>query len=138
MIWLVGRIPNLPFFYLVYRAWSHWRAIAGGKHINWLVKKKLIAPRPSPLLDQIYMDGKLLKTAPGNENGDEGPERMLLSHEQAKTMAKALGIHHLETELERAVWQVERKLQADAKADADREQQDSGGQDQIKTEKKDQ
>ncbi|OAQ97878.1 hypothetical protein LLEC1_04538 [Akanthomyces lecanii] len=63
-------IPNLPFFYLVYRAFSNWRAIAGGKHIQWLVANKLLI----------------------------------------RTCTDRLEIPELETELDRAVWQIEEAL----------------------------
>lgn len=54
---LVPIIPNLPFFYLVYRAWSHWRALSGSKHIQHLLNKNLISPTPSPILDELYAAG---------------------------------------------------------------------------------
>jgi len=118
-------IPNLPFFYLVYRAWSHWRALAGGKHIEFLVNNNLLTLTPSPILDAVYSEQKsLLPSTPepttdsspvnnpdpsSSPNGAQHPngETMLLSQAEGKKMTQALDLPQLEVELERAIWQVE-------------------------------
>jgi hypothetical protein len=111
---LVPVIPNLPFFYLVFRAWSHWRAIAGGKHVQWLVTQKLLQPSPSDLLDGLYnKDG--LALPPASEVGDTGKEKMLLTQAQVKGFATALNMPALTLELERAIWQVEQAIEKDQK-----------------------
>ena len=69
------RVPNLPFFYLVFRAWSHWRgehlrrierqiyehsrltfstALRGSQHLEFLVQHNLVDPEPSSTLDAMY------------------------------------------------------------------------------------
>jgi len=133
------RIPNLPFFYLCYRAWSHWRALAGGKHIQFLLQNNLLTLVPSPIVDEVYHDQKqplpstpepttTIKTGPDAEdfktlNGPDGElpnpegETMLLSQPNGKKMTQALDLPALEVELERAIWQVEtavRKSNAEA------------------------
>ncbi|KAL3418369.1 hypothetical protein PVAG01_10085 [Phlyctema vagabunda] len=116
---LVPIIPNLPFFYLVYRAWSHWRALSGSKHIEFLLEKKLIATRPSKILDEIYSTGErpfvhstaVKETA--KSSSTTAPEIMLLHKSNGKRIADALNIPELEVELDRAVWQVERALKAE-------------------------
>ncbi|AEO60559.1 hypothetical protein MYCTH_2316157 [Thermothelomyces thermophilus ATCC 42464] len=119
-------IPNLPFFYLVYRAWSHWRALAGGRHLQFLVKNNLLVATPSPVVDEVYAQQKQpLPSTPepttgSNEKlvGNPGPasstgaqdrngETMLLSQANGKKMTQALDLPQLEAELERAIWQVE-------------------------------
>jgi hypothetical protein len=122
-------VPNLPFFYLVYRAWSHWRALAGGKHVQFLLKRNLLSYLPSPMLDKVYatqngplpssskpttpVEVPLLQpstlseaTHPGHEKG----ETMLLSQANGKKMTQVLELPQLEVELERAIWQVERAI----------------------------
>ncbi|KAI0386051.1 mitochondrial K+-H+ exchange-related-domain-containing protein [Hypomontagnella monticulosa] len=121
---LVPVIPNLPFFYLVYRAWSHWRALAGGKHIQFLCKNNFLSLAPSPALDSIYSrllpkipnpKGSITETekasSPAADNS-KGPEeeRMLLSQENGRELVKKLEIPELEIELERAIWQVEEAI----------------------------
>lgn len=124
---LLPVVPNLPFFYLVYRAWSHWRALLGGKHIQFLLDNNLLAPTPSPVVDEVYSEHTepLLSTPqpttdsaqdsvgnPGptpSPNGTRDPdgETMLLSQAKGKKMTQALDLPQLEVELERAIWQVE-------------------------------
>ncbi|KAI1104122.1 mitochondrial K+-H+ exchange-related-domain-containing protein [Jackrogersella minutella] len=118
---LVPLIPNLPFFYLVYRAWSHWRALAGGKHLQFLCDRNLLSLSPSPVLNSIY--SPLLDDSPASklstaDTEDARPpitkgsnpteeETMVLSQENGRQLVKALEIPELEVELERAIWQVE-------------------------------
>lgn len=135
---LLPVVPNIPFFYLVYRAWSHWRAISGGKHIQFLLENKLLSLKPSPIVDEVYADQKhtLLSTpepttgSPGADQfktpkpspvtGHQHPEdeAMLLSQSNGKKMTQALELPQLEVELERAIWQVETaiKKQSDESA----------------------
>lgn len=128
-------IPNLPFFYLVYRAWSHYRALAGGEHIQFLLEKKLLTYSPSPILDAVYkaQTAPLPSTpkttaVPGEpknidpnlpEDSQPDGEVMLMSQESGKKMTQALDLPQLEVELERAIWQVESAI---AKQNADRSQ----------------
>ncbi|KAK4449968.1 mitochondrial K+-H+ exchange-related-domain-containing protein [Podospora aff. communis PSN243] len=122
-------IPNLPFFYLCYRAWSHYRALAGGKHIQFLLQKNLLTLTPSPVVDAVYANQKqplastpqpttTMKTGPDSEDfktfdpsNTEVPnpdgETMLLSQANGIKMTQALDLPQLEVELERAIWQVE-------------------------------
>jgi len=51
---LIPVIPNLPFFYLAYRAFSHWKALSGAKHLEFLVEKNLFQPVKSSALDAMY------------------------------------------------------------------------------------
>ncbi|OTB03740.1 hypothetical protein M426DRAFT_172083 [Hypoxylon sp. CI-4A] len=117
---LVPIIPNLPFFYLAYRAWSHWRALAGGKHLKFLADRNLLSLSPSQTLDSIYTPlvppsvskesiADTSSAANGTKEFEE--ERLLLSQENGHQLVKALEIPELEVELERAIWQVEAAIQ---------------------------
>lgn len=88
----------------MYRAWSHWRAIAGGRHVQWLIENKLVNPSPSKILDQLY-----LQHAPPVEE-PEKKEQLLLTQKEVQTFSATLDIPALEIELERAIWQVEQAL----------------------------
>ncbi|ROT38671.1 hypothetical protein SODALDRAFT_277296 [Sodiomyces alkalinus F11] len=116
---LVPVIPNFPFFYLAYRAWSHWRAIAGGAHIEFLRKNKLINLAPSSLLDSIYspltstldkQQKETLSAAQSSEEEASGSpdvgEKVLLSHNDGTRIAETLDLPELKIEMERAIWQV--------------------------------
>ncbi|KAM3566144.1 hypothetical protein ARSEF4850_000889 [Beauveria asiatica] len=115
---LVPIIPNLPFFYLVYRAFSNWRAIAGGKHVQWLIENKLLVPSPSKALDLVYAQSP---AAVARIKDPEAKEEILLTHTQIRTCTDALGIPELETELDRAVWQIEEEWKKE-----EQKQQESG------------
>lgn len=120
-------VPNIPFFYLVYRAWSHWRALSGGKHIQFLLEKNLLIYNPSPILDEVYakqaspLPATPESTAQPGEPKNDSPqlpseeqpegEMMLLSQANGKKMTQALDLPALEIELERALWQVEQGIQ---------------------------
>ncbi|KAI5866763.1 mitochondrial K+-H+ exchange-related-domain-containing protein [Durotheca rogersii] len=121
---LVPVIPNLPFFYLAYRAWSHWRALAGGKHIRFLCDNNILSLSPSSVLDSIYSPRlpsplaskapKVEKVAsPPSDDPNESEEKLLLSQEKGHELVKALEIPELEIELERAIWQVETAMRKD-------------------------
>ncbi|KAI9871426.1 MAG: hypothetical protein M1830_002926 [Pleopsidium flavum] len=128
---LIPVVPNLPFFYLVFRAWSHWRALSGSKHIEFLLDNKLVRQSPSSVLDTLYAlagvdaalesveeDLGLLRTHQSQAVEDAGinldrtQERMLLSKANSKLIAETLEVPELEAELARAVRQVEQSLSA--------------------------
>lgn len=109
----------------MYRAWSHWRAIAGGKHIQFLLEKNLLTLTPSPILDEVYAAQKpplpssseptteseaewiTNRNLSGAEDPNPDGEMMLLSQANGKKMTQVLDLPQLEVELERAIWQVE-------------------------------
>ncbi|RYP88467.1 hypothetical protein DL770_004631 [Monosporascus sp. CRB-9-2] len=59
------RLPNIPLFYILYRASAHWRAYRGSKHLELLLEKNAINPCPSTDLDKIYAAGLPSKSAKG-------------------------------------------------------------------------
>lgn len=132
----MSRIPNIPFFYLAYRAWSHWRALAGGKHIQFLLKNRLFIHKPSPILNEVYsrqnpslpstpdpttQPGEPKNTNPKMPQDAQPNGEMMLLDQQNGKMTQALGLPQLEVELERAIWQVE---QAIKKQNAERDPAD--------------
>ncbi|KAK5660504.1 hypothetical protein OQA88_13052 [Cercophora sp. LCS_1] len=133
-IGILPLVPNLPFFYLCYRAWSHWRALSGGKHLQFLVQKNLLTMTPSPVVDEVYADQKQPLPSTPEPTAHAGPdaepfttlnpsekptpnpegETMLLSQANGKKMTQALDLPQLEVELERAIWQVETAVRKSA------------------------
>ncbi|KAL0067519.1 hypothetical protein AAF712_005510 [Marasmius tenuissimus] len=51
---LIPVIPNLPFFFCVWRSWSHYRAYRASQYLSTLVENKAIVPEPSDTLDAVY------------------------------------------------------------------------------------
>jgi hypothetical protein len=125
------RIPNLPFFYLCFRAYSHYRALYGGKMLEHLMAGKLVKTTASPTLDAMYAAGLLhpkrqdMRAAekPAAEEiervagdvqeqtrGDQ-EEVMVLRKWNGKLLAEEFGLPEMEVEIERAVEQVEKSIE---------------------------
>ncbi|RAH61267.1 hypothetical protein BO85DRAFT_475378 [Aspergillus piperis CBS 112811] len=125
---LIPLVPNVPFFYLVYRAWSHGRALNGSKHLEFLLEKNLLNPISYPGLEELY--AKRVSYALENtgvdkpiaemvEDVEKSDDKLLLRMTDAKKLASILEAPDLALEAERAIIQVEEKLKADAKKDAE-------------------
>lgn len=125
------RIPNLPFFYLAYRAWSHWRAISGGRHVQWLLENKLILDAPSTTLDHLYN-----KDGPKVDDSPEAKEQLLLTQKQVQNFSDTLGMPELEIELERAIWQVEQAVEKEHNEAAGGEKKASSSSSEETTDEK--
>ncbi|CAI7643033.1 unnamed protein product [Penicillium pancosmium] len=134
---LIPVVPNIPFFYLVYRGWSHWRALNGSRHLEFLVEKNLINPISPPELEELYakrasrtldnipVDTPASEMVDGMEQSDD---RILLKMSDAKRLATIFEAPELALEAERAIIQVGEQLEA-KKAKAK--------EDDLKNEKKD-
>jgi len=114
---LIPVIPNIPFFYLVFRAWSHWRALSGSKHVEFLLENDLISAKPSKILDELYSvesqpsPPKSAIDSNGPENADVDEESMVLDTSTSSRIAESLKIPELVIEFDRAIWQVQNTLQ---------------------------
>lgn len=115
---LVPLIPNIPFFYLAFRAYSHWKALEGGKHLEFLLRNKLLAPVPSTELDAIYRMNGPRNCEKAQVSGDTDVidlDPVLVTKSDAQMIAKTLQVPELAGELERALNQVHSKtLEAEA------------------------
>lgn len=102
---LVPVIPNIPFFYLAFRAYSHWKALEGGKHLEFLLKSNLLVPVPSTELDAIYRKKEIQsgeKTQINERTKRTNLDPALITEGDAQTIAKTLQVPELAGELERA------------------------------------
>lgn len=123
---LLPVVPNLPFFYLCFRAWSHWRARGGSKHLEFLLDNRIIELAPSGVLRTAYMEAAMnmsienldkeldcIRSGSSAKSVQDGrEERMLLSKSSGQLFAEYLDVPELAVEVERAVWQVEKALKA--------------------------
>ncbi|RKF77990.1 Uncharacterized protein C23H3.12c [Golovinomyces cichoracearum] len=113
---IIPVIPNLPFFYLVFRAWSHWKALTGSRHLEYLIDNNLITPKPLSILDEFYCNEEYPtdKSPPIAKNRSSNTflsgEKMLLCEWRSKIIAEALNVPELEAELGRAIRQVSKEL----------------------------
>ncbi|KAG8947569.1 hypothetical protein FRC04_010619 [Tulasnella sp. 424] len=51
---IVPIVPNIPFFFCIWRAWSHWRAYRGAKFLTELVEHRALVPTPHVGLEEFY------------------------------------------------------------------------------------
>jgi len=132
---LIPVIPNLPFFYVLYRAWSHWKAYHGSKYIELLLKHSQPKPTSSWALDEAYTAGlmyptrQLSRAAPRpteleadrvsdvvhKQTNNESEDVMVLQRWNGKLIAEQFDLPDMEVEIERAVEQVEKSIDATEK-----------------------
>lgn len=123
-------VPNLPFFYLCFRAYSHYRALYGGKMLSHLMSNKLVKQTSSPKLDAMYAAGLVHPTRQasrdaetpsaeeiervskevGEQTRGDKEEVMVLQKWNGKLLAEAFHLPEMEVEIERAVEQVEKAI----------------------------
>ncbi|KOS45397.1 hypothetical protein ACN38_g3637 [Penicillium nordicum] len=122
---LIPVVPNIPFFYLAYRGWSHWRALNGSRHLEFLVEKNLLNPISLPELEQLYakrasqtLERTTTETSYSEvaEDIEQSEDRVLLKMSDARKLATILDAPELALEAERAIIQVSEQLEAAAKA----------------------
>ncbi|KAL7423957.1 hypothetical protein Q5752_001542 [Cryptotrichosporon argae] len=65
---LLPVVPNFPLFYVLWRAWSHYKAYRGATYLDALIKAGLIVEKPSAKLDEIYAAHGVVAPAAGAEN----------------------------------------------------------------------
>ncbi|KAJ5511882.1 Protein of unknown function DUF2343 [Penicillium expansum] len=125
---LIPVVPNIPFFYVAYRGWSHWRALNGSRHLEFLVEKNLLNPVSLPELEQLYakrasqtLEGTTTDTSYSEvaEDIEQSEDRILLKMSDAKKLATIFEAPELVLEAERAIIQVNEQLEAAARAKED-------------------
>ncbi|WVR09445.1 hypothetical protein IAU60_006512 [Kwoniella sp. DSM 27419] len=53
---IIPVIPNFPFFYVLWRAWSHYKAWRGALYLETLLKNGLIVEKEDRTLSEVYAD----------------------------------------------------------------------------------
>lgn len=132
---LIPVIPNLPFFYVLYRAYSHWTALNGSRFLEHLLKHNLPTPKASSALDEVYTAGlmyptrQLSRAAPipteqqadevsavvHKQTNNETDDVMVLQRWNGKLIAEQFNLPDMEVEIERAVEQVENSIKSKGK-----------------------
>ncbi|KAE9969257.1 hypothetical protein EG327_010706 [Venturia inaequalis] len=154
---LVPVVPNIPFFYMVFRGWSHWRALNGSRHLEFLTKNPtLLSPKASPILDNLYTAGLLHPTrAESREASSPTPEQisqvsrlietrgnegkkdvMLLQRWNGKLLAEEFKLPEMEVEIERAVEQVEAAIIKAEEAKIEKDKVDTADADEKEADAK--
>lgn len=126
-------IPNIPFFYLCFRAYSHYRALYGGKLLEHITSNSQVVIRDSPEMDEMYTAGLLHPTREASRAASRPTEAeteqvarvveaqtrgdkedvMVLQKWNGKLIAERFKLPEMEIEIERAVEQVEAAIEKD-------------------------
>lgn len=110
---------KLVLGYMAFRAWSHYRALYGGRYLEALLSQNRITPVASEEMDDAYATG--LSTSYSNKRFEpqtDDEEVMLLEKSGAKHIAKVSALPDLEVEITRAIDQVELMVHGGAKREA--------------------
>ncbi|GAC95498.1 hypothetical protein PHSY_003074 [Pseudozyma hubeiensis SY62] len=121
---LVPVVPNLPFFYLVYRAWSHWKAYKSSQYLSTLISQDRVRPTESKELDDIFAQTSPPAEAPASVTTDgkgasattsaptpvEDERMLLLTHHIPMLMDKMEFPEWVKADLRRARLQVEKSV----------------------------
>ncbi|KAF7346595.1 p-loop containing nucleoside triphosphate hydrolase protein [Mycena sanguinolenta] len=62
---IIPVIPNLPFFFCAWRAWSHYQALRGARHVDALLQHGKIVPTPEATLDAVYSEAAVVSKEEG-------------------------------------------------------------------------
>ncbi|KAF9646219.1 hypothetical protein BDM02DRAFT_3100221 [Thelephora ganbajun] len=81
---LIPIIPNLPFFFCIWRSWHHFRAYKASQYLQDLLTRGAISPQSDPQLDQIYSSSSVSTTS--NPQEAATPE----THEPESSDANAM------------------------------------------------
>lgn len=120
---LVPVIPNIPFFYLCFRAYSHYKAWFGGKFLEHLDKQGIIRPEACARLEEVCAAGVLHPDLPRGQDpptikleeiesvkkdlNSHSEEVMLLRPWSGRVLAEHYAVPEMQVEIERTVDQVE-------------------------------
>jgi hypothetical protein len=107
---------------MLFRTWSHYRALNGGKYLEALLSRNLVAPTPSKEMDEMYAaglptNGSQIASENSPLQANEKGEAMLLKRWNGKLIAETFKLPELEIEISRAVDQVEAMVTGEVKAE---------------------
>lgn len=98
-------------------AFSHWKALSGAEHLEFLVRKNLLLPTQSNSLDSVYA-AKIAEAGLQNkqrlEYGQGREEVLLIQDSDASAIAKVVNVPSLAVECERAARQVTEQVLKEA------------------------
>ncbi|KAF9468714.1 mitochondrial K+-H+ exchange-related-domain-containing protein [Collybia nuda] len=113
---IIPIIPNLPFFFCVWRSWSHYKAYRSSQYLQSLLDSDSIVPDASPSLDIVYKDYAVDKSPaeseakpesePKAESAPPPHHRVLLTRDAVPAILSLFGLKPTAgADLQRAVEQ---------------------------------
>jgi len=107
-------VPNFPLFYVLWRAWSHWRALKSSQYLQSLITHQQLAPKHSSILDELYAKHSPFKPADKSDSSassGDGVPQILLNEVLIKELLEKFELEEQAgTDLRRAVSQLEARL----------------------------
>lgn len=100
---IVPIIPNVPGFYLTYRAYCNYKAYMGAHHLQILLKQKSLQPRDVQGYSEMF-EGK-------QKFGSENEETLIMDTNLMARVLDLLEIHEIEPDLRKAIRQEKKRLQ---------------------------
>jgi len=113
---LIPVVPNLPFFFCVWRSWSHYRAYKASDYLQSLLQRGAIDPRSDPDLDGIYAShapSDTLHDATKSDAGDgkDKEQKVLLRRDAVPQILQLYGLpESAGSDIYRAVEQANARL----------------------------
>ncbi|KAF9452920.1 hypothetical protein P691DRAFT_755954 [Macrolepiota fuliginosa MF-IS2] len=114
---IVPVIPNLPFFFCVWRSWSHYRAYRATQYLQDLLANGVIVPEGSEALDAIFKDFSPPSTPSEEESSntvskDARGHELLLRKEAVPTIVSLFGLKKsADADLYRAIEQARLRIE---------------------------
>ncbi|KAH9480793.1 hypothetical protein JR316_0007393 [Psilocybe cubensis] len=102
---LIPIIPNFPFFYSAWRAWSHYQAKTSAEYLQSLLKHNAIVPEASSELDEIYLVRRQRLTI---ATAESDIQRVILTHDDIPSLVLFCSVDS--ASLKRAIEQVADRL----------------------------
>ncbi|CEP62530.1 Mrx19p LALA0_S05e07690g [Lachancea lanzarotensis] len=114
---LIPVLPNVPGFYLLYRAYRNFKACNGAKRLESLVKHE----GDTLVFTNLPQYSDILRAGPAGGSGDntqskssETPERVLLNEKDLDRILDTLEIHEIRSSVRKALQQETLRLQKDS------------------------
>lgn len=118
---IIPVVPNLPLFYVLWRAWSHYKAWKASEYLaSVLASDGQLVITPSEELDAIFS---------GVGRDSQG---LLLTEDRAREVVRVMGLEQEEaTELLRAVTQAGQRLEQGRREEQKKEEEQVVGDGQV-------
>ncbi|KDE07124.1 hypothetical protein MVLG_02529 [Microbotryum lychnidis-dioicae p1A1 Lamole] len=101
---IIPVVPNFPLFYVLWRAWSHYRAWKASQYLSTLLSTSQLSLTPSKELDKIY-------SSPSPTSPTSSENQVVLTMSKVPEIVRTFGLSgEEEGELKRAVVQCELRL----------------------------
>ncbi|SCZ98357.1 BZ3500_MvSof-1268-A1-R1_Chr3-2g06318 [Microbotryum saponariae] len=103
---IIPVVPNFPLFYVLWRAWSHYRAWKASQYLSTLLSTSQLSLTPSKELDKIYSS-----TSTSTSSTTSSENQVVLTMSKVPEIVRTFGLSgEEEGELKRAVVQCELRV----------------------------